>query len=327
MDTNEQLSIEEQPEIPGFADACLLLETGDFEPAFRVFSELLERYPENRQIEDGYRTVRFWLNRSSELSSLTDGRAAADFLMNEWELFNSYAKEKITPSARPYCAVEKYIYYTASNHYQTAFQNEENPASSYNLLYNLAVCFVKLSEYPHAVDTLEFARSTFSTDAKILSLLGESYFNLREHPRALLLFREAFFYSPCDIDLSLIRADPVQRLYRIALEEKSGWGDAREWIPVFGHISDIFFSRRHLNGNHISNIMRDIYNLEKNYQSMSTDRIRSTNVLPRLINRYLWLFDYYREQQHDFDNLAEIRSRLLEIDKRLFEPYFKNISL
>ncbi len=327
MDSNEQLQFDEQPEVPGFSDACLFLETGDFEPAFKLFVELLDRYPDNRLVEDGYRTVRFWLNRVQELASLEEGRSAADFLMNEWELFKAYAKDKITAQARPYLSVEKFVYYTASNHYQTAFQNEDNPAASYNLLYNLAVCFIKLSDFSHALEILEFARSSFATDARILSLLGESYFNMREFPRALLLFREAFFYDPCEIDLSLIKAEPIKKLHRISIEEKSGWGDPREWIPVFGHLTEIFFSRRHLNGNHISNIMRDIYNLEKNYQSMSVDRIRATNVLPRLINRYLWLFDYYKEQQHDFDNLSEIRSRLLEIDKKLFEPYFKNLSL
>jgi tetratricopeptide (TPR) repeat protein len=227
----------------------------------------------------------------------------------------------------PFHAIEKYIHYTAGENYKLAFQNADNPTDNIDSILNLAICFIKLGEYNLTIDTLEYVRSTVTANPVVLALLGEAYFQCRDIPKSLLLFREAFFIDPTKIELDLLSAEPIMQLKEIAIEEKSGWGDIKEWIPVFGHITDIFYVRRHLTFQTVDAITKDIYNLERTYQTMSIDRVRGTNTMPRLINKYLWLFDFYKEQSYNFENLTDIRSRLIEIDKKLFIPYFKNIKL
>jgi len=58
------------------------------------------------------------------------------------------------------------------------------------------------------------------------------------------------------------------------------------------------------------------------YQKMNKVQVEGSNILPRLINKYLWLLDYYTLQSYNFDNVTQIRDRLVNIDRSLFQEYF-----
>lgn len=325
MDDNGQLNFSDAPLVPGLSEAYSFMETGDFESALKIFDELVTTSMDSPGVVEGYRTTRFWLNRISDAVRLREGKTRADFYLYEWQSFLEYADSYNIQNSHSFRAAERFVYYTAAEHYNIAFQNEENPTNNIDLVLNLGTCFLKISEYSMAIDTLEYARSMYTANPLLLAMLGEAYYHTKEVPKSLLLFREAFFLDPSKIDLGLVKSEPVTRLYEISVEEKSGWGDPREWIPVYGHVTDFFYVKRHLTMQSIDMITRDVLSLEKNYHTMSIDRLRESNVLPRLINKYLWLFDFYKEQSYNFDNISEIRSRLIELDKKLFTPYFRNI--
>jgi hypothetical protein len=59
---------------------------------------------------------------------------------------------------------------------------------------------------------------------------------------------------------------------------------------------------------------------------MNSDDIEATNIMPRVINKYLWLLDYYEHQNINFENSEQIKSRLLSLDKNLFQDFFKKSS-
>jgi len=327
MEENGQLHFSDDPIIPGLNEACSLIETGQLESALLILDGLLNKAPDAPGIEAGYRIARFWLNRAENINDIPDGKDTADFLLEEWQIFLDYARSNNLLNTHPFHAIEKYIHYTAGENYKLAFKNADNPTNNIDAILKLAICFMKLGDYNLTIDTLEYARSSSTANPELLALLGESYYHRRDIPKALLLFREAFFIDPTKIDLNILTAEPIIRLKEIAAEEKTGWGDVKEWIPVFGHLTDIFYVKRHLTMQAVDLITKDIYTLEKTYQTMSADRVRGTNTAPRLINKYLWLFDFYKEQNYNFENLSDIRSRLIEIDKKLFDPYFKNIKL
>jgi hypothetical protein len=71
---------------------------------------------------------------------------------------------------------------------------------------------------------------------------------------------------------------------------------------------------------------REIYNLEINYQRMNRDQIYSTPVLPRLMNKYLWMYEYYEVQNYNFENMIQIRDRLLALNRELFNDFFRKKS-
>ena len=103
---------------------------------------------------------------------------------------------------------------------------------------------------------------------------------------------------------------------------RADFKDIAEWIPIYGFINDVFYVKRNLSAHQVEGIQKDIYNLEVTYQKMNKGQVESSNIVPRLINKYLWLLDYYTLQNYNFDTITEIRERLMNIDRDLFQEYF-----
>lgn len=322
MDKNGQLTFADDPFLRGSNEVYQLIEEGDFRRAVKLLDELLGQDPEYPGLADAYRTARFWQNRLAGMASLQEGRETADFLMLEWEVYDDYARTRDMADSPAYRAAMRHVFFRASEHYKKAFQNQEDAAANFELLLNLGMCFLRLEEYRYAIDTLEYARSTYNANARLLFILAESYYHVDDVPRSLGFFREAFLVDPQAVDMSLVRTPPILELARLAGTEQPDSRDAREWIPVYGFLTDTFYVKSRLSRHYVEGLRREIYNLEVNYQAMTSDERRVSGVLPRLITKYLWLLDYYEFQNYNFENLQQIRDRLLAIDKDLFREYF-----
>ncbi|TAL35979.1 MAG: hypothetical protein EPN93_09270 [Spirochaetes bacterium] len=323
MDKNGQLTFSDDPLLLGINEAYELIEQGEFAAAVNRIDSLMGQNPEYPGLAEAYRTAKFWANRAGEVRRLEKGKHTADFLMTQWEVFKKYAAEKGIADTNAYRAAMRHVFFSASENYKAAFQGQESTADNFDLLMNLGLCFLTLGEYKHTIETLEYARSSYRSSAKLLAILGEAYFHAQEIPKSLLLFREAFFLNPSEIDMVLLKCTPITDLTLIVAERRPDAIDPREWIPVYGHTEDVFYVKRQLNSQQVETIKREIYSLEKNFQGLGPEKVRGTNITPRLITKYLWMLDYYEFQHYDFDNMREIRARLLQIDKELFEEYFK----
>jgi tetratricopeptide (TPR) repeat protein len=323
METTGQLTFSDDPLLTGVNEIYLLIESGDFSAASEKADLLLTANPDYPGLSEAFRTSRFWQIRLEEAHKKPEGIDRATFLMDQWKEFSRYAEEKKLIDSSAFKSVQKFIYYTAAEHYKIAFHL--NQTERFGNLVSLGICFLMLGEYLHAVETFEYAKSSTKADAKIISLLAESYFQTGDIPKSLLLFREAFALDPSAIDLSLIHAKPVVDLLDLSKKLKPASSDPREWIPVAGHISDLFYVRRQINNQQLDAIKKEIYNLEKNYQSLTIEQKNISQTTPRLITKYLWLYDYYSFQTYNYDNASQIRDRLIEIDKGIFVDYFKNV--
>jgi hypothetical protein len=155
-----------------------------------------------------------------------------------------------------------------------------------------------------------------------MAILGEAYFHTGDLPKSILCFREAFFIDPGEIDLSILKAKPIVDLVAVVQKERPGVRDIAEWIPVYGFLHDVFYVKRNLNAHQVETVERDIYNLEVTFQKMNRTQVETSNIVPRLLNKYLWLLDYYTLQHYNFDHITQIRERLMNIDRELFQGYF-----
>jgi tetratricopeptide (TPR) repeat protein len=324
---NGQLTFSDDPLLTGINEVYQHIEEGHFKDAIRQLDNLMDINPDYPGFAEAYRTAKFWSNRMNELTGLSRGKQTADFLMREWEDFKVYADTNRMIDSTAYLSVMKHIFFNASEHYKIAFKEQESMADNFDLLLNLGMCFIILKEYKASIETLEYARSSNRNSARLNSLLGEAYFNLNEISRSLLFFKEAFFINPSEIDLTPLKSKPILNLIALVNEKKPDAGDIREWIPVFGFISDIFYARRNINSEQIEAIKREIYTLEKNLHILSKEKAKESNIIPRVINKYIWMLDFFRFQNYDYESITEIKNRLIQLDSGIFESYFKEHDL
>jgi len=322
MKQNEKSPLSDDLLIDGIDESYQFIEEGRFYKGVIKINELMNIDPYYPGLVEGYRTAKFWNNRKDEINKLNKGKQTADYLMTQWEDFKNYATKQNMLKSKAFKVAMKYIFFTASENYKIAFMKHEGTADNYDLLLNLGKCFLTLGEFRSAIETLEYARSAKKEDAKLLAILGEAYFNIREEQKSVLLFREAFFINPTEIDLTLLESKAILDLIDIIKEKKFDCDDVREWIPIFGFLEDIFHTKRRLEREQYEALKLDIYNLERNFQTINKEKIQNSNIKPRLINKYLWMLDYFEIQEYDLNNQRDIKERLLMIDRDLFEGYF-----
>jgi len=322
MDKNGQLTFSDDPILNGINEVYQLLEQGEFASAVGKIDELMDIDADYPGLIEAYRVAKFWHNREREMNGLEEGKETAEFLMKQWEIFDEYAESKNLASSSAFRSAMRHIFFRAADHYKFAFREQQDTSSNFQFLLNLGDCFLRLEEYTNAIETLEYAKGSYKSNARLMAILGEAYFHTGEITRSLLCFREAFFIDPAEIDLGMLKAKPVVELAELVKKERPGSRDITEWVPIYGHLHDVFYVKRNLNAHQVESIEKDVYNLETTYQKMNRTQVESSNILPRLINKYLWLMDYYTLQSYNFDTVSQIRDRLLNIDRELFQDYF-----
>ena len=323
MDDNGKLSFSDDPFLRESAEVYQFISEGNFNEAVKIADQLMNINPDYPGLTEAYRTAKFWSNRENEIKKSGDGKKAADFLMKEWKAFEDYASYKEMKSSSAYKSAMRYVFFKASEQYKNAFKFSEETDNNFDLLISLGECFLRLKEYKNAIETLEFAMTSYKSDAKLLLILGESYYHIDDIPKCLLYMREAFQIDPSQIDITLIEAKPVLEIIEAVQNSGRNIKDIREWIPVFGYLTDVFYVRRNLNKHQVESLKREVFNLENSLNRLSIDDIDATNIIPRLLNKYLWLLDYYEHQNVNAENSDDIKNRLLALDKELFENFFK----
>ncbi len=325
MDKTEQLTFSDDPLLNGLNLACSYIERGAFKDAADIIDKLMDTDPDYPGLAAGYRTAKFWFNRADEISRLAPGRETGDFLMSEWKNFEEYSKEKKITESRAFNAAMKYIYYEASSSYKQVCSSGPN-AANMELLMNLGFCFLKSGDYQEAVKTLKTAAGQlYNPDARLLSILAEACFHLGQIPDSLWYFREAFFIEPSAVDIDALKAEPVIQLVNAVRKDRPDCRDVREWIPVYGFLTDIFYVRKNLDRRQIDLIKDQCYSLEVNYQRLNREQLAEGKTKPRLITRYLWLMDFFEFQEYSLKDLKEIKERLLQIDEPLLQDYLNKI--
>ncbi len=322
MDKNGQLTFSDDPILNGINEVYQHLEKGEFAAAVARIDELMDIDADYPGLIESYRVAKFWNNREKEMKTLEEGKDTAEYLMRQWEVFNEYAEGKNMVSSSAFRYAMRHIFIRAADNYKFAFREQQDTSNNFQFLMNLGDCFLRLEEYKLAIDTLEYARGSYKSSARLMAILGEAYFHSGDTSKSLLSFREAFFIDPAEIDLSLLKAKPIQELTEIVKKERADFKDIAEWIPIYGYIHDIFYVKRNLSAHQVEGIQKDIYNLELTYQKMNRGQVEASNIMPRLINKYHWLLDYYSLQSYNFENMTQIRDRLLNINRELFQEYF-----
>jgi hypothetical protein len=132
------------------------------------------------------------------------------------------------------------------------------------------------------------------------------------------LFREAFFINPQRVDVDLLESGLITRLTEKALEAGRGGIELTEWIPVYGEILGVLSVKRELKPIEAGKLKQSIYELET---ELAADGARRPILLPRLINRYFWLVDYYMNQKEEKARVDELLLKIKLLDSNVHKMY------
>ena len=184
MDKNGQLTFSDDPILNSINEVFQLIEKGEFTSAIKIINGLMDIDADYTGLIESYRVAKFWNNRENDLKNLEAGKDTAEYLMKQWEVFNEYAESKDMTSSSAFKAAMRCIFFKASDHYKLAFKEQQDTSNNFRFLLNLGDCFLKLEEYQSAIETLEYARSSYRSNAHLLATLGEAYFHLEICRRA-----------------------------------------------------------------------------------------------------------------------------------------------
>jgi hypothetical protein len=128
-----------------------------------------------------------------------------------------------------------------------------------------------------------------------LSEIADIYALVGEEQKARVMFREAFFQDPQDIDIDSFEAELFVRLCAQVKETGLPPEAIREWIPVYGTLWGVLSIKRELRALEYGKLRQKIFSLEQEVREES----RKPLILPRLVNHYFWLIDHLVMNRED----------------------------
>jgi len=316
MEDDRQLTFEDDPLFVKQNRVYRLLEEGMFEGAIALFDSILNENPNYPGAHDGIKIAKFWLSKKNRLKRYQNAYDKGKLLLKEWKDFERHLSKNNIKHRRSTVAVQKYIFSDIIESFTETYTEGEVPDTG--VLIQIGDCFKKLGNYEKAIDVYEYTRSFNSDDPSLLAKLGDCYFSIDETAKGKVLFREAFFIDPGQIDLDSIESPFIQMLYEKTFEQFDDPDTSIYWLPVIAEVNSAFNVKREPKRGEIEQLRERIEQLENEYK---TNRKRRALTEPRLLNHHFWLIDSLKITGGSKKEIDASLQRISEINPKIFAQY------
>lgn len=321
------------PESPGdehaggagarFRTALDFLANGDFAEARARFGELLANDdPDDPEYACGFYAAGWWFNREDRRTSLKEGRGLADWLMQQWDDFQTIADDRDFTGCLSFRATMRAVLGEAAENYRTAFQQEGASAVDGELLKTLAVCLIRLEDYANAADILLYARRKGRSDAVLFFLLGESLCSQagpqaadEEIPhearvKGVSFYRDACLVNTAEIDPGLMASQPAAGIFGALYQDfDHDLERTREWFPARLHANCFHYEGlRRLSPAELEHLRQEASRLSRDLNQVVErfkEKVRAT-----LAFFYLCLMHHYRFHANERESARAYEDRL-----------------
>jgi len=318
MENDGQLTFEDDPLYIKQNRAHKLLEEGNFNEAIALFENIIHENSNYPGVADGVKAARFWISRKNRAKKYSSPYDKARLLLKEWKDFEKYMVKNNLRHGRSTSAIQKYIFGDIIESFTDAYN--EGVAPDTGILVQIGDCFKKLGNYERAIDIYEYARSFNKEDPGLLSKLGDCYFSIDETSKAKVLFREAFFIDPGQIELDCIESPFIHMLFKKTMEKVSDKEVSVYWFPVIAEINKAFNVKREPKKGELEKLRSEIEALEEEY---AKNRRRRPYIEPKLLNHYFWLIDTLKIIGGSRKEIENSLQRINEIDPEIFSRYLE----
>lgn len=294
-----------------------LLKNYDPLSAQEVLSNALISDLENTEILFGLKCTSFWCERFNNISVITNLFQKGEQLILYWKDFLSLFQEEKSNHEQCIYSIKKGIFTQVLEIFQQLL--EENSTIDKGTIFSrIGLCYKQLGFYDKALNALSKANLVNPEKASILAEMADCYALCGEDKTSKVLFREAFFINPQDVDISFLESELFCRLYDEVLKTGKKGAIAAEWFPVEGVLLGVLNVKRELRALEAGKLRQNIYALETELKDTGVEPLLT---IPRLINNYFWLIDHYVTIHEDRAKINEILLKIKLLDIDIYERY------
>ncbi|MBQ7904163.1 MAG: tetratricopeptide repeat protein [Spirochaetaceae bacterium] len=294
-----------------------LLKQGDYQSAKEVLSEILVDDLENPEILFGLKCTGFWENKLTQISEITNLFPKGEQLISGWKEFLYLIDNEKSRYEQCIYSIKKGVFTQVLEIFQRLLQ--ENTFSKKGAIVGrIGLCYKQLGDYDTALRFLGEANLENPEKASILAEMADCYALCGEEKTSKILFREAFFINPQDVDISVLESELFCRLYSEVIRTGKKDEVAAEWFPVEGVLLGVLNVKRELRALEVGKLKQNIYALETELKDEGVD---SDLIIPRLINNYFRLIDHYTTVMEDRTKINEILLKIKLLNADVYERY------
>jgi tetratricopeptide (TPR) repeat protein len=285
--------------------------------AMAVLEKALKIDFEHPEVVYALKCIKWWDERLKKLDNFQNSYDKGGYILSQWKAFYGF-QDRIAPDCEPCLyAVRKFVFSTALLAFQDILgdsPNEHDPA----LLLQVGKCYKGVGNYDQALKYFEQAVRFSREDGAALSELADVNALIGETRAAKALFREAFFMDAEGVDLRSMESELIILLCDRVKDLGYKSPELEEWIPIYGVLFGVFTVKRELKQVELGRLKQSIFSLENEMRSNNDNK---SIVIPRLINRYFWLIDYYENTREDPSKIEETMLKIKMVDSAIFEKY------
>ena len=297
----------------GLLQAKELLKQGNPETARKVLEDSLSRDLQNLEIIFTLKCATYWSQRLPRILELPTAFERSESLVSQWKQFTDFLGDSPCFEQSVY-AVKFGIFNFALENYQQLF-NENNKAQKAEVFRKTGLCYKKLGDFETSLRFLKDANTLLPEHAPILAEMADCYALCGEEKIAKVLFREAFYIDAQKIQIDFLESELITRLVSRVEEKEYEEEVLKEWIPVYGVLYGVLSIKRELRAFEVGKLKQAIFSLENELKESGSN---PAILIPRLINHYFWLVDYYINSNDDERARSGINEILLKI--KLLDP-------
>ena len=283
---------------------------------------------EHQEVLYALKSLNWWLEKLKRLDDFQDTYERGEYILSQWKSYYAFlervgedgfssGKAVLSKEAADSClyALKRFVYSRALDCFLNLLGDGTNQHDSAMLL-QIGRCCKGAGNWDEALQHLEQASRFKRDDSAILSELADVNALLENARVAKVLFREAFFLAPQEINLSGMESEMILGLLERVRELGFTGPELAEWVPVWGCIWGVFSVERELKPVELGRLKQSILALENELPGKSAPVIK-----PRLLNRYFWLIDHC-EYNRDTSGLIEgTMLKIQLIDSVVYEQY------
>ncbi len=298
-------------------EALVLLAQGEPAEAQKILEFLFESDLENKEVAFSNSCCVYLDNTFSRILKNENPYELCGEIFPAWKNFQLFITKEKFVFEPALIAAQQCFFSTALKEFSKMLEDKD-PLQKAIMHMNAGICYKKMGDYENARTCLQEANVVYPNLAPVLAELADCYSLCGEDRIGKVLFREAFFLAPEEIDLDFLDSELIKCLISKTREKGYDGKALNCWIPVYGVLQGVFNIKRELTSQEVMRLKIDIGAMETEYRTPTCEQ----NILvPKLLNSYFWLVDHYILTHESTVKINEVLLKIKILDSSIFELY------